>query len=212
MSRIINKIVIIATVILSALMITLVGRVDFLVYDVYFPYILGLILIAVPAIIYFATGSKFRPHIVTTYYVDVVLLYYIGIIFGVSQDYPFYEWIAGATLGFTIGLITIQYISKHEGFPKFHPFIAYVYLFIVPMGFIGLWKIIEFYISNALGLDLQNSIPDTLGGHTPIDKVMFDMMFDIIFSLTGVVVLYIHIFFYRKGHEKYNFVKHYVNE
>ncbi len=211
MSKIINKIVIIVAIVLSALMIALVGRVDFLVYDQYSPYIIGLLLLAVPGVIYFITGAKFKPHIVTTYYVDVVLLYYIGIIFGVSQDYPFYEWIAGATLGFTIGLITIQYVSKHEGFKKFHPFTAYVFLFIVPMGIIGLWKVIEFYISSGLGLDLQNSIPIELGGHTPIDKVMYDMMFDIIFSLTGVLVLYGHIFFYRKGYEKYNFVQFYVN-
>ncbi len=210
MSRIINKIIIIVTIVLSALMIGLVGRVDFLHYDEYSPYIVGLLLIAVPGIIYFTTGSKFRPHIVTTYYINVLLLYYIGFIFGVSQDYPVYEWIAGATLGFTIGLITIQYITKHEGFAKFHPFIAYVYLFTVPMGIIGVWKIIEFYISSALGLDLQNSIPESQGGITPDGKVMYDMMFDIIFSLSGVVILYIHVYLYRKGYKKHNFISHYV--
>ncbi len=212
MSKIINRIIIVVAVVLAALMIVLSGRVDFLDQDGYLPYVVGLLLIAVPAIIYFTTGSKFKPHIVTTYYINIVYLYYIGFIFGVFENRPFLEWIGGATLGFTIGLITIQYITKHEGFAKFHPFIAYVYLFIVPMGFIGLWKIMEFYLSEQLGLDLQNSIPDTMGGHTPLGKVMYDMMFDIIFSLTGVIILYIHIHLFRKGYQKANVVKYYVTQ
>ncbi len=172
---------------------------------------------------------KVSPHIVTTYYIIIILTYYLGVLLGFSENLFWYDALVGVVFGFLIGLITLHFITRREGYSSFHPLIIAIFVLVVPIGFLAVYEVFEFILQDALGVDLQAASPCTaeqikdniicideatglVNGETFNSNLMFDTMFDMLISFGGVVLLWIHLFIYNKGITERNILDYYIVE
>ncbi len=177
-------------VIFYALLIVAVGMV---VYDLAVGFVdtemkvyayVGLYLMIAPVIAFYIFKKEIHPLMITSFYSILFVSYFLGIVFGFSGTFWWFDYFARAFLGFMVGLMTLYYLSYHEGFDKFRMATLHLYLFAVPMGFIALYEVLEYNVAIEIGVDLQKSFVN--GSYS-----MNDTMFDILSGLIGVGILFI---------------------
>ena len=165
-----NNIIILLLFILSIVNFVIVGSYNFISILTIITFIF---LLFVPKIF-----SKFVSKRIEFWYLFfLVLAYFLGIIFDLYKIISWYDsfvhFISGIFGSFIAVFIYLKFNNTKE------KIFGDLFVFSFSMMIAGLWEILEFFLSNLLGVDMQNVLTTGIN----------DTMKDIVCALLGTIIL-----------------------
>ncbi len=147
-----------------------------------------LLLTFIPAFMY----RNFKIHLPIELELTTVVFVYAAIFLGMVRDYYVQVWwwdiLAHAMLGIVMGFagFLILFMLYHRNKVKASPFMIAIFSFCFAVAIGALWEIVEFFMDEAFGLNMQKS-------------GLVDTMWDIIVDVGGALLASVIGYFYIKG-------------